>query len=576
MQLPAQLPAHLRQYVVAQDYAAYNAEDQAVWRFVVMQTHARLLRTAHPAYADGFEAVGISVAEIPRIERMNERLADCGFQAVCVDGFIPPRAFQAFQGRGFLPIAADIRTSQHLTYTPAPDIIHEAAGHAPFLAHADYARYLREIGLFGERAFANAYDHDVYEAIHSLSELKEDPQATAAQVQAAEARLSQLTRTAAAPSEAALLSRLYWWTVEYGLVGAVNDFRLYGAGLLSSIGEGHFCQGPEVAKLPLGAACIQIPYDITRPQPQLFVARDFEQLREVLDEVCDGFAFRIGGSYALEQALQSLEPATLELGDGAQLAGLVSKLHYAGAGLAAVSLQGDCALAQDDRVVTELPRQSGYVLPLGRLEDGTPLSGISVQRLRALCGGQGQLRLRTHHGVEIAGTLLRHSERAGRVSVLLLADCTISRGSEVLLRSAAAYPLLMAERVNTAHAALPLGYFPATQLPETKVPKPRLFPPTHARLIDLYDEALSVLREGFGSQVVPTFERIHTALETSYPDDWLLRWNLLESLAKLGKGAALGADLTRELERLELRYAHKEPIATGLAYVRSLYRTEEP
>lgn len=576
MQLPAQLPAHLRQYVVTQDYSAYNAEDQAVWRFVVLQTHARLLRTAHPAYADGFAAVGISVEEIPRIERMNERLADCGFQAVCVDGFIPPRAFQAFQGRGFLPIAADIRTSQHLTYTPAPDIIHEAAGHAPFLAHADYARYLRDIGRFGEQAFSSAYDRDVYEAIHSLSELKEDPQATAAQVQTAEARLSELTRTAAVPSEAALLSRLYWWTVEYGLVGDVNDYRLYGAGLLSSIGEGHFCHEPGVTKLPLRAACIQVPYDITRPQPQLYVARDFEHLHEVLEEVCDRFAFRIGGSYALEQAQLSAEPATLELGDGGQLAGVVSELHYAGAELAAVSLQGECALAQADSVLAELPRLNGYVLPLGRLEDGTSLSMLSTKKLRALSDGHGRLRLRTQQRGQIEGRVVRYTERAGRVAVVDLADCTLSCAGEVLLRSSAPYPLILAERVITAHAALPLGYFPATPLAETKVPKPRVFPEAHAQLIQLYDEALAALREGFGSDVLHTFERVHDALEARYPDDWLLRWNLLESLAKLGKGAALGADLTRELERLELRYAHREPIATGLAYVRSLYRPEGP
>lgn len=574
MQLLAQLPAHLRQYVVAQDYSAYNAEDQAVWRFVVLQTHARLLRTAHPAYGAGFAAVGISTEQIPCIERMNERLADCGFQAVCVDGFIPPRAFQAFQGHGFLPIAADIRTSRHLTYTPAPDIIHEAAGHAPFLAHADYARYLRDIGRFGERAFSSPYDRDVYEAIHSLSELKEDPQATAAAIQVAEARLQSLSQAAAAPSEAALLSRLYWWTVEYGLVGDVRDYRLYGAGLLSSIGEGHFCHGADVTKLPLGAACIQVPYDITRPQPQLFVARDFEHLHEVLDQVCDGFAFRIGGSYALEQAQSSGEAATLELGDGLQLAGVVSALHYTGAELAAVSLQGDCAVALNGSVAAELPRLARYVLPLGRLEDGGSLSELDAEKLCRLRDGRGRLQLRTRSRVQIDGRWVQQTERAGRIVVLQLADCTIRCAGELLLRSSEPVPLVMAERVVTAHAGLPLGYFPATPLPETKIPKPRLFPPAHAQLIQLYDEALSVLREGLGSRVVPTFERIHDQLESHYPDDWLLRWNLLESLAKLGKGAELGADLTRELERLELRYAHREPIATGLSYVRSLYRTE--
>src|SRR5207245_11277534 len=98
------------------------------------QAHARLKETPHPAYEKGFSAAGISVDRIPRIDDMSRRLERFGFRAVCVDGFIPPRAFQAFQSLGFLPIAADIRTSRHLAYTPAPDIIHEAAGHAPFLA----------------------------------------------------------------------------------------------------------------------------------------------------------------------------------------------------------------------------------------------------------------------------------------------------------------------------------------------------------------------------------------------------------------------------------------------------------
>src|SRR5690349_12480216 len=125
------VPPHLRQFVVEQDYARYTGVDQAVWRFVLLQTRSRLIETAHPAYRNGFEATGISVERIPSIAEMNDRLARFGWGAVCVDGFIPPRAFQEFQARGILPIAADMRTLAHLAYTPAPDIIHEAAGHAP-------------------------------------------------------------------------------------------------------------------------------------------------------------------------------------------------------------------------------------------------------------------------------------------------------------------------------------------------------------------------------------------------------------------------------------------------------------
>ena len=91
------IPAHLRQYVVDQDYGAYDAVDQAVWRFVLLQTYSRLKATAHPAYVDGLAQTGISVQHIPRIEEMDDCLSNYGWGAVVVDGFIPPRAFQEFQ-----------------------------------------------------------------------------------------------------------------------------------------------------------------------------------------------------------------------------------------------------------------------------------------------------------------------------------------------------------------------------------------------------------------------------------------------------------------------------------------------
>ena len=572
---PSPLPAHLRKFVVSQNYAAYTAEDQAIWRFVLLQTHARHLRTAHPAYAAGFEAAGISVSEIPRVPRMNERLRQHGFQAICVDGFIPPRAFQAFQARGFLPIAADIRTSRHLTYTPAPDIIHEAAGHAPFLAHADYARFLRRIGSLGEQAFAHRHDQAVYDAIFVLSELKEDPRATAVQISAAEAQLEQLTLAAPPPSEAALLARLYWWTVEYGLIGRPDDYRIFGAGLLSSIGEGHFCHEAAVRKLPLTAACIDVPYDITRPQPQLFVVRDFPQLSEVLEEVGRGLACHVGGEYAVNQALASAEPACLELDLGYGLTGVLDSVLRDADAVAALCLSGGCALSRADQVLPGVPRPERYVLPIGWLTDGTSLSNLTADTLRASCDPRGQLRLATRAGVELQGRMQSVRERDGRVELVMLEGVRISRGGQLLLESRELYPWLPCERVVTAHARPPQGYYPDTELATTQVPKPRQLDAAQRELLELYDQALGALQHAFGGDVVPELERVHRALCERYPDEWLLRWNLLESLIKLGRGSALCSQLTRELQQLELRYAHREPIATGLRYLRSLGLTAD-
>src|SRR5689334_17439640 len=208
------VPPHLRRFVVEQDYAEYTAVDQAVWRFVLLQMRARLVETAHPAYAEGLTATGISVDRIPSIAEMDDALARFGWGAVCVDGFIPPRAFQEFQARGLLPIAADMRTREHIAYTPAPDIIHEGAGHAPILTEPPYASYLRRIGEIGKLAFTVPEEERVFQASYLLSEVKEDPHRTPESVARVEAELAAALAAVPEDSEATWLSRLYWWTAE--------------------------------------------------------------------------------------------------------------------------------------------------------------------------------------------------------------------------------------------------------------------------------------------------------------------------------------------------------------------------
>jgi len=108
------IPAHLRQYVVDQDYSAYDEVDQAVWRFVMLQTYDSLRETAHPAYVRGLAETGISVERIPEVGEMDRCLSGYGWGAVTVDGFIPPRAFQGFQALGIMTISAAIRRRRHL------------------------------------------------------------------------------------------------------------------------------------------------------------------------------------------------------------------------------------------------------------------------------------------------------------------------------------------------------------------------------------------------------------------------------------------------------------------------------
>ncbi|HET8541198.1 MAG TPA: aromatic amino acid hydroxylase [Anaeromyxobacter sp.] len=319
----AALPAHLRRFVVAQDYAAYTPRDHAVWRHVLRRLTAHLAGRAHPRYLAGLAATGIGTEAIPSIDEMNEKLARVGWSAVAVRGFIPPAVFTELQSRRVLAIAADVRTHEHIEYTPAPDIVHESAGHAPFVADPSYARYLQACGEVGFRAIASAEDQAVFEAIRTLSVVKEDPAADRDEVALAEQRLEAASASVRYASESTRASRLYWWTAEYGLVGSLDDPKLYGAGLLSSIGEATHCLTPAVAKLPLGVACADVAYDITRMQPQLFVARDFDQLFEVLEEFAATLSWRRGGDAGLDEAIRARTVNHLALSGGRELSGAV-------------------------------------------------------------------------------------------------------------------------------------------------------------------------------------------------------------------------------------------------------------
>lgn len=564
-----EVPAHLRQFVVRQDYDEYTEEDHAVWRFVVLQAFERLRETAHPAYEKGFLAAGITVDRIPRIDEMSRRLERFGFRAVCVDGFIPPRAFQAFQALGVLPIAADIRSSKHLAYTPAPDIIHEAAGHAPFLAEPHYARYVRRIGRVAERAFSTPADRRLYEAIHALTEVKENPASTPSDVESAERAFVTAKESVGVPSEAALVARLFWWTAEYGLVGAPRDYRLYGAGLLSSLGESHFCHAPGVRKVPLTADCVNVDYDVTRAQPQLFVARSFSHLEDVLDEVESRLAFRIGGVYALEKALESGEVATVELDSGASVVGVISKIRRSADGPRWIELEESVAVGNGGTLLEALPRRSSYALPLGTLEDGTPLSAFTPDSLNRFVDGRGRIELRLTTGLTVAGRLRAVVPNAGRLVAILLENVDMRENGRAVFSSSSPFPLALGQSVRTAGAGAPNGYYPPTNPSKVTVPKPRVFGEIDRETISLF-EAVDRARGLNRSEALTELTRIADGLGARHAGAWLLRWNLLEGLAKLGERGGPVPRLRGELEELELRFEHLEPITTGLRYIRSL------
>lgn len=426
------LPEHLRPFVKTQSYDDYTPRDQAVWRFVLKHLTRQLANTAHPVYLEGLARTGISLDHIPSIEEMNQCLSQLGWRAVVVDGFIPPAIFMELQALKVLVIALEMRSVDHIFYTPAPDIVHESAGHAPFIVDIDYAEFLQSFGEVGMKAIATQADMEQYEAVRKLSILKECPGSSDDEIARAEVELREIANSDAAPSEAALLTRLHWWTVEYGLVGKVSDYRIFGAGLLSSLGESAHCLNEDtVKKVPLTVDAVLQPYDITCEQPQLFVTQSCKHLSQVLEEFAESMCFRKGGAQSLQTAIDAGSICTASYDSGMQVSGVFTEVLTDAVGNATyLRTGGPTQLAYKEVEVVGHGvsyHKEGFGSPIGHIKDFSRcLSHYTVDELKALDVSVGQrVRLEYLSGITVEGVLLNILRLEHRNLVLSFADCTV-------------------------------------------------------------------------------------------------------------------------------------------------------
>ena len=497
------LPSHLARYVVPQEYEAYTPRDQAVWRHILTRLTAHLQDKAHPSYLQGLAAAGIGLERIPRLEEMDARLARLGWRAVGVRGFIPPAVFTELQALGVLAIAADIRTHEHIDYTPAPDIVHESAGHAPILADPVYSAYVKRCGVAGFKAIASREDQAVYEAIRNLSVVKEDPASTGDDQRRAQARLTAAQAARTYVSESTRASRLYWWTAEYGLVGGLDQPRIFGAGLLSSLGEAAHCLTPAVAKLPLSPACVDQDFDITAMQPQLFVARDFQHLFEVLEAFEATLSWRIGGRHGLEEALRAGTVNHLVLASGLEVTGRV------------VALDGDLAQLEGPVLVSRDGRAQGPPWP------GPALVALGPGQLPET----GPFRLDLAQGQRLAGLRQGGAETAGIAACLAGKPLDVPERALVFLTDR--LPSVAGGPADPEAWDRHVGGGPGAEGDGERLARQRKANALPAPLAALYRE----VRELRASGAPPA--RLHALLDAAraYPEDWLLAREVEELLA---------------------------------------------
>ncbi len=226
-------------YTVEQRWEGYRDAEHEVWRTLYTRQRALLERYAAPEVMAGLAAVGVDEHRIPRFEAVNELLRPLtGWRIVAVPGLIPEEHFFAHLAARSFPVSVWIRKPSELDYLSEPDLFHDFFGHVPLLANPVFARFMQAYGVAGQKAQAH----------HAVP----------------------------------LLARVYWYTVEFGLLRTAAGLRAYGAGILSSKGETVYSvESPEPNRVAFDLERVmRTDYRIDTFQRMYFVIDSFEQLFE--------------------------------------------------------------------------------------------------------------------------------------------------------------------------------------------------------------------------------------------------------------------------------------------------------
>jgi phenylalanine-4-hydroxylase len=226
---------------ITQDFDAYDAEAHDVWSILYARRMATLEETASQVFLDGIKRIGLDQHRAPDLRVVNARLdASTGWNAVGVGGFIPAAQFFRCLERRRFPTTLGVRPRAQLDYLPEPDIFHDVFGHVPLHADPVFADFLQQFGAL-----------------------------------AAGARTEEETEQ---------MARLFWFTVEFGLVQERGATRIYGSGLISSHGDAANALGPNCERRPFELdAVLGQSFEIDHVQPVLFVVDSFDQLFEAVE-----------------------------------------------------------------------------------------------------------------------------------------------------------------------------------------------------------------------------------------------------------------------------------------------------
>jgi len=558
----AELPLHLRQYIAEQDYSLYTPIDHASWRYIMRVSKEFFKDHAHPKYLEGLRETGVTIDRIPKISEMDQKLQKFGWRAVIITGFIPPEPFLEMLAHRILPIASDMRKLENIDYTPAPDIVHEAAGHAPILADPSYSAYLKKFGEIARRVIFAKEDNDLYRAVLLLSETKENPYASAEEIALAQKKLDEAVEKVGYVSEAQQVTRLGWWSTEYGLFEQNGKYLMYGAGLLSSVGESFNCLSDRVAKVPLTVNCIDTPYDITKPQPQLFVTDDFQKLEKVIDQLAEKMAYKHGGIQGLAKAHRAQTVTTTVFESGIQVSGVLMEYRADSKGtLTFIKMSGPVQLSYKEQELSGHGVEHhahGFSSPIGKVRglSVSPCLATANDWLKIGCREGQHSIIEFESGIKVEGEWTQSILQDGKRLVMSFKNCVVKSSDQEILfdPSWGVFDLILGETVVSVFggAADRNAYLKNVSM-ETFKPRPQKCNLTaeNKELNSLYG-LIRDLRENnvVDGDGLEKILRVHEILKSKYPNEWLLRLEILELLDKNNWRPPVALEIKEKLEEM--------------------------
>ncbi|NNG11498.1 MAG: aromatic amino acid hydroxylase, partial [Arenibacter sp.] len=357
------------------------------------------------------------------------------------------------------------------------------------------------------------------------------------------------------PSEIALIRNLHWWTVEYGLIGTVDNPKIYGAGLLSSIGESAWCMTNKVKKIPYSIEAARTSFDITKPQPQLFVTPDFAYLSQVLEEFANTMALRKGGLSGVKKLIASKELCTLELSTGLQISGAFTNVIEHQDKPVYIQTEGATALSYREKELvghSTAHHPEGFGSPIGKLKGiNLAIENMSPRDLKAYNIYEGETILLEFEGdIKVSGEIITGTRNLrGEIILITFKNCTVTHREKVLFEPDwGLYNMAVGDKIVSAfNGPADLTSFDlVTHSVSSTTIKPVKSP--ERKKLELLYQQIRDFREGTNTTI--SRNKVFKEVKDNYPTDWLLSVELYE-LARNNNDKAFAEEIIQHLNAIK-------------------------